>query len=96
MFQFRIIMMQAAEKPAETGKTHKEDLLACESSKTRFQDSPKVSIKGLVSFFSSLLLPTYWLHSKVDCPSGCRLATYVLVHRLEKKVLVSRSSMQGF
>lgn len=96
MFQLRIIMIQAAEKPAETGKTHKEVLLACESLKSRFQDSPKVSIKALVSFFFSLLLLTCWLHPKADCPSGCRLATYILVHRLEKKVLVSRSSMQGF
>ena len=44
------IMMQAAENPTETDETHKEDLLARESLKNRFQDSPKVSIKDLVSF----------------------------------------------
>ena len=44
------IMMQAAENQAETDKTHKEDLLAPKSLKNGFQDSPKVSIKDLVSF----------------------------------------------
>lgn len=44
------IMRQAAENPTEMDKTHKEDLLAHESLKNRFQDSPKVSTEDLVSF----------------------------------------------
>ena len=51
------IMMQAAENPTETDKTHKEDLLAPESLKNGFQDSPKVSIR-IWFLFLSVLLPT--------------------------------------
>ena len=45
------IMMQAAENPTETDKTHKEDLLAPESLKNGFQDSPKVSIRIWFLFY---------------------------------------------